>query len=175
MGSQEAISREDRLAADTFGTSYRAFLELKPTSYRWGRLAPQGAAQVGRAVEEHWSDEKLADYLNCDPAEAAACRKRYLMSKKINAPEESAERFRRAVFEWIGDVAELDDGTRKRLAQELARLVGNQLFVAARSGEDMMELSRALADEDAPPAKPAKPDNGGPAEERPKWGPQWKD
>ena len=35
--------------------------------------------------------------------------------------------------------------------------------------------SRALADEEAPPAKPAKPDNGGPAEERPKWGPQWKD
>lgn len=172
MGSQGAISLDDRLAADTFGTSYRAFLALKPTSYRYNRLAPQGAALTGRAVDEHWSDEKLADYLNCDPAEAAACRKRYLMSKKINAPEQSAERFRKAVFEWIGDVAEIDDATRKRLAQDLARLVGNQLFVAAQAGEDIMELSRALTDEEPPPAKPSA---AGPSGDPPKWGPQWKD
>jgi hypothetical protein len=178
MAPARVIAPEDRLAADTFGASYRAFLELKAVSYRWGRLAPQGAAYVGQAVDEKWSDEKLADYLHCDPAEAAACRKRYLMSKKINAPALSADRFRRAVYEWIGDVAELDDATRKRLAQELARLVGNQLFVAAQGGEDVMELSRALAEDDAPPSgtdAPAKPGPSAPPEERPKWGPQWKD
>jgi hypothetical protein len=167
------IAREDRLAADTFAASYRSFLELKPVSYRWGRLAPQGAAWVGRAVEENWSDEKLADYLHCDPGEAAACRRRYLMSKKINAPAAAADRFRAAAYEWIGEVAELDEATRKRLARDLARLVGNQLFVAAQAGEDVMELSRALAEgEEAPPAKP---DGAPPAGDRPKWGPQWKD
>ena len=169
----EVIPLKDRLAADTFGAGYRAFLALKAVSYRWGSLAPQGAAYVGRAIDESWSDEKLADFLHCDPEEAAACRKRYLMSKKINAPERSAERFRRAAYEWIGEVAELDDATRKQLAKELARLVGNQLFLAAQAGEDVMELSRALAEgEDAPPGRPESPPA---AEERPKWGPQWKD
>jgi hypothetical protein len=173
MASPRVISAEDRLAADTFAAAYLTFTELKPVSYRWGRLAPQGAAYVGQAVLEKWSDEKLADYLNCDPAEAAACRKRYLMSKKINAAEQSAERFRRAAYEWIGEVAELDDASRKRLAQELARLVGNQLFVAAQAGEDVMELSRALAEGAEPPdGQPAAP---GPGDTGPKWGPQWKD
>ncbi len=173
MPNPGPISAEDRLAADTFAASYRGFLELKPSSYRWNRLAPQGAAYVGQAVAEKWSDEKLADYLNCDPAEAGACRKRYLMSKKINAPGSSAERFRRAAYEWIGEVAELDEASRSRLAQELARLIGNQIFVAAQAGEDVMELSRALAEGSEPPAGSREP--RGPAEERPKWGPQWKE
>lgn len=168
-----AVSLEDRLAADTFGKSYRDFLDLKSVSYRWSRLAPQGAALVGKAVEETWSDEKLADYLNCDPGEAAACRKRYLMSKKINAPGDAAGRFRQAVFEWIGEVAELDDATRKRLARDLARLVGNQIFVAAREGEDVMELSRALAEEAEAAGNKSEPPRD--AGERPQWGPQWKD
>jgi hypothetical protein len=173
MASPRVIPLEDRLAADTFAASYRSFLELKPVSYRWNRLAPQGAAYVGQAEAEKWSDEKLADYLNCDPGEAAACRKRYLMSKKINTPERSAERFRRAAYEWIGEVAELDDATRRQLAKELARLVGNQLFVAAQAGEDVMELSRALAEGEDGPSGGSE--GAAPAEERPKWGPQWKE
>ena len=182
MGATGIIPLEERLAADTFGKSYREFLALKPSSFRWGRLAPQGAAQVGQALEENWSDEKLADYLNCDAAEAAACRKRYVMSKKINAPAEAAERFRRAAFEWIGEVAELDEATRKRLAGDLARLIGNQLFVSAQAGEDVMELSRELAEGgDLPSGKPTRAgpprDRGerGDRGERPGWGPQWKD
>jgi hypothetical protein len=179
MGSPGIIPLEDRLAADTFGASYRAFLELKPVSYRWRHLAPQGVALVGRAIDEKWSDEKLADFLHCDPGEAAACRKRYIMSKKINAPSASADRFRRAVFEWIGEVAELDDSMRKRLAQDLARLMGNQLFVSAQAGEDVMELSRALAEDEGKPSSQeepsAKPSDGAPLEKRSPWGPQWKD
>lgn len=179
MGSVQVIPLEERLAADTFGTSYRSFLELKPISYRWSRLAPQGAAFVAQAIEEKWSDEKLADYLHCDPGEATACRKRYIMSKKINAPAASADRFRKAVFEWIGEVAELDDAMRKRLAQDLARLVGNQLFVSAQAGEDVMELSRALAEDESSPsgaeALPGRPVKEKPSEDRANWGPQWKD
>jgi hypothetical protein len=173
MESAKAIPPEDRLVADTFGASYRAYLELKPASYRWGHLATQGAAFVGRAIDEKWSEEKLADFLHSDPDEAAACRKRYLMSKKINAPAASADRFRRAVYEWIGEVAELDDSMRKRLAQELARLVGNQLFVAAQAGEDVIELSKALAEgEETSPERPAA---GAPGEDRSQWGPRWKE
>lgn len=179
MGGAQVIPLQDRLAADTFAASYRAYLELKPVSYRWSRLAPQGAALVGQAIDEKWSDEKLADFLHCDPAEAAACRKRYIMSKKINAPAASADRFRRAVFEWIGEVAELDDATRKRLSGELSLLVGNQLFVAVQAGEDVMELSRALAEGDATgtgrETPPAKPSDGASPEKPSPWGPQWKD
>ena len=179
MGGAQVIPLEERLAADTFAASYRAYLELKATSYRWSRLAPQGAAFVGQAIDEKWSDEKLSDFLHCDPEEAAACRKRYIMSKKINAPSASADRFRRAVFEWIGEVAELDDASRKRLARDLALLVGNQLFVAAQAGEDVMELSRALAEDDRASSDletpPAKPTNGEPPEKPSQWGPQWKD
>ena len=173
MDSAKVIPPEDRWVADTFGAAYRAYLELKPASYRWGHLASQGAAFVGQAIEEKWSDEKLADFLHSDPGEAAACRKRYAMSKKINAPAASADRFRRAVYEWIGEVAELDDSMRKRLAEELARLVGNQLFVAAQSGEDVIELSKALAEgEETSSEWPAA---GTAGEERSQWGPQWKE
>jgi Lon protease-like protein len=163
----------DRLAADVFRKSYREYLEIKPTHYRWSHLAPQGVEDLRKAEEGHWSDEKLADYLHCDAEEAAACRKRYLMSKKINAAEDSAERLRRAVYEWIGDVTEVDDSTRKRLAGELARMVGNQLFVAAQANEDFMELSRSLAEAD--PAAPGKPGSAQEGGEPAKWGPQWKD
>lgn len=179
MGGAQVIPLEDRLAADTFAAAYGTYQELKDSSYRWGRLAPQGAAFVGQAIDEKWSDEKLADFLHCDPVEAAACRKRYIMSKKINAPSGSADRFRRAVFEWIGEVAEMDDASRKRLAQDLARLVGNQLFVAAQAGEDVMELSRALAEDEASPANgdapPAEPRKGASPGDIAPWGPQWKD
>lgn len=179
MASPGIIPLEDRLAADTFGASYRAYLELKPVSYRWRHLAPQGVAFVAHAIDEKWSNEKLADFLHCDPAEAAVCRKRYIMSKKINGPSASADRFRKAVFEWIGEVAELDDSMRKRLAQDLARLVGNQLFVSAQAGENVMELSRALAEDEgtasASEAPPAGPADGAPPEKRSPWGPQWKD
>lgn len=163
----------DRFAADVFRKSYREFLELKPTHYRWSHLAPQGVEDLRKAEDGHWSDEKLGDYLHCDPLEAAACRKRYLMSKKINAADDSAGRLRRAVYEWIGEVAELDEATRKRLAGELARMVGNQLFVAAQAKEDFMELSRSLAEAD--PDAPAKPGSAPEGDSAPKWGPQWKD
>ncbi len=166
----------DRLAADVFRQSYRGYHSLKPTHYKWSHLAPQSIVHLGQAVERHWSDEMLGDYLHCDSQEAAECRKRYLMSKRINAPEDSAGRLRQAVFEWIGGlagIAEMDEATRKSLAKELARMVGNQLYLAAQAREDLMELSQKLTDEEEPPADTPKrgnaPDAQGP------WGPQWKD
>lgn len=173
MASAQPVPPEDRLIADTFGASYREFQESKAASYRWGHLAPEGAAWVARSIEEKWSEEKLADYLHCDADEAARCRKRYAMSKKINGSAAAAERFRRAAYEWIGEVAELDDAMRRRLSQELARLIGNQIYAALGEGEDVMELSRALAEGRDEPSSGSRP--GGAPGERPSWGPQWKD
>ena len=173
MAQPAQLPVADRLAADVFQKSYHDYQALKPTHYKWSHLAPQSVGHLGQAVDRNWSDEMLADYLHCDPVEAAACRKRYLMSKRINVPEDSAGRLRRAVFEWIGEVAELDDATRKRLAGELARMLGNQLYIAAQADENLMELSLRLAEEEQPPPSPLK--DGLPAGDGPKWGPQWKD
>jgi hypothetical protein len=163
----------DRLAADVFLKSYRQFLALKHTHYRWSHLAPQSVGHLQEAVDGHWSVEKLADYLHCEPDEAEACLKRFNMSKKVNAKDTTAGRLREAVFEWIGEVADLDEKTRRKLADDLAKKVGNQLYVAARANEDLLKLSMELEGKEAldspvPKEKPA-------AEAPPKWGPQWKD
>jgi uncharacterized coiled-coil protein SlyX len=173
------ISEADRLAADVFRKSYRRFLELKPTHYRWNHLAPQSVGHLRTSCEENWSLEKLADYLHCPPQEAEACLKRYTMSKKVNAKGNTAARMRQAVFEWVGGIADLDEKTRWQLADELAKQVGNQLFIAAQAKEDLLELAREL--EGAEPEAAAKPSGtpvpppSSPAGEGPKWGPQWKD
>jgi hypothetical protein len=173
MTSPQPMALEDRYAADVFRKSYRRYLELKPTHYRWSHLAPQSVGHLQEAVDRHWSVEKLADYLHCQPDEAAACLKRYIMSKKTNAKPTTAARLRQAVSEWIGGVAEVDEKTRERMADELARMVGNQLFLAARAKEDLAALSRELEGEESgsAPASPPAPAGDPP----PKWGPQWKD
>lgn len=174
MASTSIISLEDRLAADVFGKSYREILLLKAEHYRWSHLAPQSVAHLQEACDSNWSADKLADYLHCDAAEAGACLRRFIMSKKVNGKPTTAARLHQAVFEWIGEVGEWDDATRERLAGDLSRMIGNQLFVAAQAGEDLRGLSAELeggeSARETPPAPP--PSEGGGA---PKWGPQWKD
>jgi hypothetical protein len=102
------------------------------------------------------------------------------MSKKVNAKDTTAGRLREAVFEWIAEVADLDEKTRRNLAEELAKRVGNQLFVAAQAKEDLLRLSMELEGrEDAILQEPVEPGKKPAAEARPigepKWGPQWKD
>ena len=124
----------------------------------------------------NWSVEKLADYLHCEPDEAADCLKRYHMSKKVNAKDTTAGRVREAVFEWIGEVADLDEKMRRKLSDHLAKMLGNQLYVAALAKEDLLKLSIELegkeaADASAPKKKSSEETPSSP----PKWGPQWKD
>ncbi|HKP97898.1 MAG TPA: hypothetical protein VJ385_19335 [Fibrobacteria bacterium] len=156
-----------------FRKSYRRFLELKPTHYRWSHLAPQSVGHLQEACDGHWSVEKLADYLHCAPDEAEACLRRFNMSKKVNGKDTTAGRLRQAAFEWIGEVADLDEKTRLHLADGLAKMVGNQLFVAAQAKEDLMKLAMELegAEDGAAPKSAPKPAG----EDAPKWGPQWKD
>jgi hypothetical protein len=156
-----------------FRQSYRRYLALKPAHYRWSHLAPQSIRHLQEAVDGNWSVEKIADYLHCEPDEADACLRRYKMSKRVNAKESTAGRVRQAVFEWIGEVAELDEKTRSKLAEELTNRIGDQLFVAAQSKEDLMALAKALEGEEEPAAPESKPEPR--ADEPPKWGPQWKD
>jgi len=174
MASASVISLEDRVAADVFGKSYREVLLLKENQYRWSHLAPQSVAHLQESCDRNWSADKLGDYLHCDAVEAEACRRRFIMSKKVNGKPTTAARLRQAAFEWIGEVAELDDATRNRLAEDLSRMIGNQLFVAAQAGEDLRDISAELegakAGEEAPPGSP--PSDGGSSA---KWGPQWKD
>jgi chromosome condensin MukBEF MukE localization factor len=131
---------------------------------------------IQEAVDKHWSVEKLADFLHCDPDEAAACLRRFHMSKKVNAKETTAGRMREAVFEWMAEVAgvaDLDEKTRRKLADDLAKMLGNQLFVAAQANEDLLKLSMELEGKEA--ADAALPKEKPSGEAPPKWGPQWKD
>lgn len=156
-----------------FRKSYRRFLALKPTHYRWSHLAPQSVGHIQESCDRNWSVEKLADYLHCAPDEAEACLRRFNMSKRVNAKDTTAGRVRQAVFEWIGEVAEVDEKTRRNLADGLAKMIGNQLFVAAQAKEDLMKLSMELEGEE--PGNAPRPDPGPSGSEAPKWGPQWKD
>ncbi|MDB5106140.1 MAG: hypothetical protein JWP91_3829 [Fibrobacteres bacterium] len=170
---ESPVPLADRLAADVFRKSYRQYLALKPTHYRWSHLAPQSIRHLQESVDKNWSVEKLADYLYCEPDEAEACLRRFNMSKKVNAKDTTAGRLREAVFEWIGEVADLDEKTRRKLSDDLSKMVGNQLFIAAQAKEDLLKLSMELEGKEAvdSPTPKEKP----PAAEPPKWGPQWKD
>ncbi len=170
---------QDRLAADVFQKSYRQYLALKPTHYRWYELAPQSVRHLQEAEDRHWSVEKIADYLHCEPEEAAACQRRFIMSKKVNAKDTTAARIRQGFFEWIGGVMELDEKAKENLAVELSQIVANQLYGAALAHEDLMKLSLALEGKEgkgeeagkvAAPKPPVSKD-GPPSQ----WGPQWKD
>lgn len=156
-----------------FQKSYRRFLALKTTHYRWSHLAPQSVGHLQEACDKHWSVEKLADYLHCAPDEAEACLRRFNMSKKVNGKDTTAGRLRQAVFEWIGDVSDADEKTRLKLADELAKMVGNQLFVAAQAGDDLLKLSMELEGKESDSAPKSDPKASEDA--APKWGPQWKD
>ncbi|MEO6094897.1 MAG: hypothetical protein ABIW76_04180 [Fibrobacteria bacterium] len=176
MDSEPPVSLADRWAADVFRKSYRQFLLLKPTHYRWSHLAPQSVGHLQESIDRHWSVEKLADYLHCAADEAEACLRRFKMSKKVNAKDSTAGRLREAVFEWIAEVADVDEKTRRHLSEELAKRVGNQLFIAAQAKEDLLGLAMELeGKEDAVPKVPGEPGEKSASEAPPNWGPQWKD
>src|SRR5690242_4423285 len=96
MTSEDPIPLTDRYAADVFQKSYREYLALKPTHYRWSRLAPQSVDWLEQAREQKWSMEKLSDYLHCPVPEAEACYRRYCVSRKVNGKEGTAARMRQA-------------------------------------------------------------------------------
>lgn len=173
------IADADRMAADVFAKSYREFLELKPTHYRWSRLAPQGVAILAEALDHHWSHEKIADHLNCGVEEAAHCARRYAVSKKVNAAAGEAARLRTALAEWVGSQPGLEDlgeADKRKRASELALIVANHIFAAASAGDDIMKLSRDL-EGSGDAAGSGKPDGGSAGTDREprSWGPQWKD
>jgi hypothetical protein len=170
------IADADRMAADVFAKSYREFLELKPTHYRWSRLAPQGVEILAKAADHHWSHEKIADHLNCGVEEATQCARRFAVSKKVNAEAGESARLRKALGEWVGGqpgMEDLGEAEKRKRAAELALIVANHLFAAARAGEDIMKLSMELEGSSEAPGDGKK--LGGDARESPKWGPQWKD
>jgi hypothetical protein len=170
----KGMSREDRLAADVFGKSYREFLALKPTHYRWSHLAPQGVALLEQAEEGSWSHEKIADFLHCEVDEAAACLRRYKVSRKVNAKGSESERLKQALAEWVGQQPGMEDAgeaEKRRRAEELALIVANHLHAAALAREDFMKLSRELEGAEDREEKAAEP----PKDEPRRWGPQWKD
>lgn len=164
---------EDRLAADVFRKSYREFLILKPTHYRWFELAPQSIRHLQEAEDKHWSVEKIADYLHCDPEEAADCRRRFIVSKKVNAKDTTAARIRQGFVEWLGGAMELDEKAKENLAGELSKIVANQLYGAALAREDLMGVSVELEGAETKPVKPKPPSDRDASGS--KWGPQWKD
>lgn len=173
MPSESIPTLEDRLAADVFGRCYREMPALKAGHYRWSHLAPQSVAHLQQACDFNWSADKLADYLHCDAEEASACLRRFTMSKRINGKTTTAARLRQAAIEWIGGVAEIDDAAKIRLADDLARLIGNQLYLAAEAGEDIRAISGELEGSRTPGKTPESPqERDGFASQ---WGPQWKD
>ncbi len=167
------ISLEERIAADVFQKSYREFMILKPTNYKWYHLAPQSVSYLAEAQEKQWSTEKIGDYLHCDIEEAEACNRRYQMSKRVNDKATTAGRLHQTFVEWIGEITELDEKTKNILATDLSKRVANQLYSAALSKEDLMSVSLNM--EGFPKSAEIQKPLSGQAEAAAKWGPQWKD
>ena len=170
------IAASDRMTADVFAKSYREFVAIKPTHYRWSHLAPQSLAWLEEAVEFKWSTEKIADYLNCGVEEAEACQRRFIVSKRVNSIPGEAGKLHQALAEWVGmqpGMEDMPEADKRKRAGELAFIVANHLFAAAASKEDIMKLSKDLEASAAPPTVEKKPFE--PKSEPPKWGPQWKD
>ena len=175
-------SLEDRYAADVFRLSYRRFLALKPTHYRWGRLAPQSVAYLEAARDQKWSMEKLSDFLHCPAPEAEASLRRYCVSKQVNQREGTAARLREAFRAWLEERGETVEKEKARLADELALIVANHLFASVSAREDPLRLSRELEGKEAARDDAEKRSGAAdsqsippPPAEGKSWGPKWKD
>ncbi len=159
------MNRDDRHAADVFELTYREFAALKPTHYRWSRLAPEAVSVLRRARAETWSAEKLAEYLHCPVDEAQGRLRRYVLSERVNDMPTSADKIFALFEEWLRPY-ESAPAARKQKARDVVRLLASQLQAAAESGETLDQVAAAL--EGVEPPSP-------PTSERPAWGPQWKD
>ncbi len=176
------LTLADKLAADVFQKSYRKYLELKPTHYRWSHLAPQSVDNLSLSIRQNWSVEKLADYLHCPVDEAEGCLRRFKMSQRVNGKETTAEKIRQAIFEWMGGVVELDEKAKRALSDDLAHALGNQLYASGLTREDILAVASQLEKADTASKaesldkEPEASSNSKPSEiDPPKWGPQWKD
>ena len=174
------LTLEDRLSADVFQKSYRRYMILKQKEYRYSDLAPQSVGHLQTAVEENWSVEKIGDFLLCDAKRAEACLKRFTMSKKINSADSTAGKIRQGIGEWLTETLELDETAREKMTRELLKILANQLYGAAMNDEKLDELSKAIEKlagqkKISPFDKPeAGIENLHKIEDKPVWGPQWK-
>ncbi len=173
MSESSIISLQDRLIADVFQKSYREFLLIKPTHYKWNYLAPQTIEYLKQAQVEFWSIEKVADYLHCEVEEAIDCQRRFSMSQKINSKNTTATKIHQGIVEWLGGIADLDEKTKNNFADELSKILANQLFLAAQGEESLLKVSRDL---EGAEDSISLSQNEKEIEDKPKnWGPQWKD
>ena len=160
------MEREGRLIADVFGLTYREYSEAREAHYKWRIVAPEAVKALGKARDERWSLEKLADHLYATVEEASQSLRRYVMSERVNAGEPGAERIFILFREWL-DRFEPDEKERKALARDLSRQLSSQLFLAAQEGQSLEALAQALESPD--------PEGEKRGEDRPSWGPQWKE
>ena len=161
------ISLPDRYAADVFGLTYREFLEIKPTHYRWNKIAPETVEMIRSSLQEKWSKEKLADQLACTVAEVAISLERFKMSENVNQKQNGQERIRQLFHDWLGRF-DPDESEKKRLSIDLARLLASQLQLSMAQGETLEDLALGLEGEE----NDSKPQPGSAGNH---WGPQWKD
>ena len=91
----------------------------------------------------------------------------------MNEKENTADRIKQGIHEWLGTFIELDEMGKRALVGELSKILANQLYAAAISQENILKLSIELEGMAAkvPPPKQAGSDEIDPS----KWGPQWKD
>jgi hypothetical protein len=165
---------DDRLAADVFGLTYREYAAVRDEDYRLRLIAPEAVSLIRQGRGERWSVEKLADYLHTDVEEAALRLRRFAMSERVNAGQDTPKRLSRLFAEWLARF-DLDEGERKELSQDLSRLLSSQLHVAAESGESLQDLIEGL-EKSREPKSGFGLDGHDPDLAPPKaWGPQWKD
>lgn len=191
-GSGPSSGAQDRHVADMLGLPHRLYRELKPTGYRWSHLAPANHAVVVRALDERWSVEKTADYLDATVSEAEACLQRYRMSLYIEQGKDAGDRICRAVASWLSRFEELSKAERENLAKDLALHLANQLDWAAEKGHTLRQVADLLepkvdleaelrgevekkVDNHGETLRAMPKDDPNLREPPPKWGPQWKD
>ncbi len=163
---------QDCWVADTFALSYREYLNLKPTHYRWSEVAPAAVITMAKALQGKWSLEKLAEHLLTTVEEAQVFYRRYLMSKQVNTKEGGAEKIKQAFFAWSSRFEHLGENERLEIAKELALLTANQLFAIVKNQEDLdLVIEKLEGIESKGNNKDTLEDSGPPKS----WGPQWKD
>jgi hypothetical protein len=169
--------------------SHRQYRACKDANYRYKVLAPTTLLYAEKAVEERWSIERAAEWMDASVHEAAECLGRYRMSREIEQGKDIAQRLERAFAQWLTRFEDLSKTQRESLAKELNLHVANQLDWAAEQGKSLQEVAEALepvfdlhAEDEAKPAESSpkldlnslfKP--RGDQDKPPTWGPSWKE
>ena len=142
------MERKHLLAAETYGYSFANYQDhLGIGNIRFETLMPEDASTLETAIEQGWSDERLAQALDVTTERAVRLRAAFHRAIDIVDAPDAAEAFRRGVRYTVRDAVEeglTTDEAIEKLVVQLCYRAADTAFLLDREGRRLSHYSEAL-------------------------------